>query len=76
MPVRKAALVNLQWATSSEENSRALRSSEAQMHLSGPRLGLCRPHLLETVSSSQLDYHFADPAPAAQELLPPENGRL
>jgi hypothetical protein len=56
-------IVSLQWATSSEENSKGFeieRSANASVWI---KIGFVPSLSPKAVSSSRLNYHFADPAP-------------
>ncbi|MGG7661757.1 DUF6923 family protein [Dyadobacter sp. BHUBP1] len=55
--------VNLQWATSSEENSKGFEIERSANASAWTKIGFLPSLSSETVSSSRLDYHFADPNP-------------
>lgn len=59
----EGSTVNLQWATSSEENSKGFQIERSANASVWTGIGFVPSLSAETVSNSRLDYHFADPNP-------------
>ncbi len=59
----EGATVNLQWATSSEENSSNFEIERSANASGWDKIGLVQSLSPETGSNSRLDYHYTDTAP-------------
>lgn len=60
---QEGGIANLQWATSSEENSKGFEIERSENASVWTQIGFMPSLSSEAGSSSRLDYHFADPAP-------------